>query len=167
MIDADRVRFDRHIPFRKNRFDFRSEEKSLAVGVIVQRLFADAVSGQKQGPRSAVPDGKGEHAAQAGQAIATVFFIRVNDRFRVAGRFELMAPGFQILPQLLEVINFAVESNPYGSVLIAHRLAGFGAKVDDREPPVCPFRARPLVNMSSAWVENASAAPISPVESTS
>src|ERR1700746_2078796 len=46
-----------------------------------------------------------------------------------------MAPLFQLVPELAKIINFTVVHDPYGPVLVAHRL-GTGVQVNDGQPSV-------------------------------
>ena len=49
----------------------------------------------------------------------------------------------ELLPQLAEVVDLAVEDEPERAVLVRHRLVGRLRQVDDRQPPV-PESDRPV-----------------------
>jgi hypothetical protein len=46
---------------------------------------------------------------------------------------EAVPLSYQFPAQLLEIVDLTIESEPYGSVFIAHRLAAVFAQVDDTE----------------------------------
>ena len=56
----------------------------------------------------------------------------MDDRFRVAGGLEDVAAPLQIAPQLLVVVDLAVEDDPDGAVLVRDRLEAV-AQIDDAE----------------------------------
>src|SRR5579864_7830595 len=67
-------------------------------------------------------------------ALIPVFFIEMNDNFGVApGRKEVSSCP-QFLAQLDEVVDLAVQYNPDGTILVAHRLLA-RCKIDDAQTP--------------------------------
>src|SRR5207247_1626349 len=83
-----------------------------------------------------VPDGEGEHPAQAlGERVAPLL-VPVDQDFGVAAGAEDVAPGDQLLAQPEVVVDLAVEGDGDGAVLVLHRLRAGLREVDDREPPV-------------------------------
>lgn len=66
-------------------------------------------------------------------ALRSVFFIQVQDTFRICIGFELMAAAEEILTQLQIVINLAIKNNPYRIILVAQRLRAF-SNVNDGQP---------------------------------
>ena len=56
----------------------------------------------------------------------------MDDRFRVAGGLEDVAAPLQVAPQLLVVVDLAVEDDPDGAVLVRDRLEAV-AQIDDAE----------------------------------
>jgi hypothetical protein len=67
----------------------------------------------------------------------------MNDHFRISLRSKLMAKSDQPLAKFPEVIDFAVECNPNGTVFVAKRLSSSGSNVNDRE--ACMPKDNPTV----------------------
>src|SRR5207302_7682984 len=67
-------------------------------------------------------------------AIASVFFVEMDDGFRVAISFVAVPACFQALAQIGVVINLAVENNPDGAGFVAEGLMPSG-NVNNAEPP--------------------------------
>jgi hypothetical protein len=65
-------------------------------------------------------------------ALASILFVQMNDRFRIAFSAITVATRFEIFSQILVVINFTVEDNPNVSAFIAQGLMT-GLNVDDAE----------------------------------
>src|SRR5205807_489579 len=89
----------------------------------------------KHPARVLVPDGKREHAPQMLHAALAVLLVKVDDRLRVAAAAEAMPAGLEQRMKLRVVVDLAVEDDPDGFVLVAHRLMAAGA-VDDAKPGV-------------------------------
>ena len=83
-----------------------------------------------------IPQGKGKHAPQMLYAITAIFFIQVENRFRVRTAAISVAAAFQFRPELRVVINLAVKGDPDGAIFIAHRLVAGGRKIDNSQPPL-------------------------------
>jgi hypothetical protein len=58
----------------------------------------------------------------------------VNDRLRIAGRPQCVPAPLEIAPQLLVVVDLAVEDDPDGPVFVRDRL-GAVIEIDDAEAP--------------------------------
>src|ERR1700689_4700825 len=65
-------------------------------------------------------------------ATFSVFLIQMDDRFRIGVRREDVSAPLQFPAQFAEVVDFAVEHNPDGSVFVSNRLAP-GSQVDDAQ----------------------------------
>src|SRR5687768_18302463 len=65
-----------------------------------------------------------------------VFFVLVDDRFRVAPGAITMSLRLERGPERRVVVDLAVEGDPHVAILICHRLFAGRAHVDDGEPPV-------------------------------
>jgi hypothetical protein len=65
-------------------------------------------------------------------AISTVLFIKVNDGLGVTIRGVTMTAGLQLLPQSRVVVDFTIEDDPDGAILIADGLMSSG-QIDDAE----------------------------------
>lgn len=116
----------------KKGFDFRGEDERARGERIVERLDADAVSSEKERASALVPDGEREHATQFFDAAFAEVFIEVDDDFGVGAGFERMAALEEVFAKVPEVVDFAVEDNPDGAVLVGKRLVT-AFEVDDRE----------------------------------
>ena len=88
-------------------------------------------------PVARVPDGEGEHAAEALEAVDAPFLERVHDRLGVGvvGAKRVTATFDQLTPDRRVVVDLAVEQQLHAAVLVRHRLHGLGIEIDDREPP--------------------------------
>ncbi len=101
--------------------------------MVVKRLYAQPIAGNEQRLMRAVPDGKGKHSAQVLDAVFPIFFVQVNDGFRVAVSAITMATRDQLLTQDRVVVNLAIENDPDRSIFIADGLVP-GCDIDDAEP---------------------------------
>ena len=102
---------------------------------VVERLLADPVAGQQQGPARTVPEGKGEHAPEMLDAVGPILFVGVEDDLGVAVGCEAVPLGLEAGAEFLEVVDFAVEGDPDGLVLVGHGLPA-AVKVDDAQAPL-------------------------------
>ena len=105
-----------------------------ASGVIDERLLAQAVASEHEGPSPRVPDGNGEHPVEALDERGTVPLVEVDDDLGVRLRPERMPRPRQLIAQLFEVVDLAVEHGPDAPALVALGLVT-GDKVDDPQPP--------------------------------
>ena len=94
------------------------------------------VCGQQHAAMAIVPDGESKHAAQLLHHFSAPLLIAVDDDFSIGMGTEGVSGGNQLSAQFLEVINFAVEGDPYGLIFIAHGLMSGGRKIDDGQPAV-------------------------------
>ncbi len=111
---------------RQHRFDLRSEQQPLRRQFVVQRLDAQAVARDEERFRVAIPDGKGEHAAQVLHTIRAVLFEEVNDGFGIAVRAVAVAARDELFAQGEMVVNLAVEDDPESAIFIRNRLMSAG-----------------------------------------
>ena len=107
--------------------DLAAEHKAVALVVIIKGLDAEMVPGAEQLALGLVPDGKGEHAAQAGDHLPAPFLVAVQQHFgiRMVGG-KGMARGLQFGAQGLEVVDLAVEDHHQAAVLVEHGLSALG-----------------------------------------
>ena len=107
------------------------EGEDPARGVVEERLFPEAVARQEHPPAPPVDDREREHAVELGRQVAAPFLIAVSQDFGVGvDRPEAMAEAFKVPPQLLMVVDLAVERHADLAILVPHRLAAAG-KVED------------------------------------
>src|SRR5207302_974460 len=105
-----RLRLD--IAAREERLDFGSEQQQRPRGRPVERLDTQAIANEQQPTPRRVPEGEREHAAQVADAVVTPLLVRVDDCFRIAARFVLVAACFQVASNLGVVVNLAVVRDP-------------------------------------------------------
>src|ERR1700674_4883369 len=67
-------------------------------------------------------------------AISSVFFIQVDNRFGVASRGITGTAASQTGTDRCMIIDFAVEDNPNGPILVGHRLVA-SAQIHNAESP--------------------------------
>ncbi len=125
---------------------FGGEGEEGTVPEIVKRLDAQAVAGGEEDVAAEIPDGEGEHAAEAGQAIGAVLFVGVEDGFGVAVASVAMAGGFERRAGGGVVEDLAVIDDDEGAVLVGHGLAAAG-EVDDAEAAVAEKSAGAVEKM--------------------
>ena len=139
----------RHAGIAEERLHLRTKRKPISAEMIIERLLAQAVAREQEPPARRIPDDKGEHAAQPlGQRIAPLF-VAVDQHLGVALAAEEMALGDQLGAEIEVIVDFAIEGDVNGAVLVAHRLRAEGREVDDREPPM-PERDRAVGEEAAA-----------------
>src|SRR5581483_183899 len=126
------VKLGVHSRCGENYFHLGPEDKPAAAKVIVERLDAQSVPGNKETLLSSVPNRKGEHASEVLNAVATVFLVQVDNRLSIAMGPVFMATAHQIVAQAGMVIDFAVKDHPDGTIFIADWLMP-GSKVHDAQ----------------------------------
>src|SRR5580692_3393908 len=83
----------RHSGVGEYNFYIRAKNECLRGKVVVKRFYSQPVSRHKQFPSPSVPDRESKHATQVMQTLSAIFFIKVDDGFRVAVRLEMVALG--------------------------------------------------------------------------
>ena len=121
---------------RQKAFDLAAEQQGSVLRlIIVQRLDAEMIPGAEQRLRAAVPDGEGEHAPQPGQKVFAPLLIAVEQHLGVRPGGKSVPGGFQLLGQLLKIVNLSVKDHNKVFVLVEHGL--FSAlQVNDGQPPL-------------------------------
>ena len=118
---------------RQHRFDFRSEQQPFRRHFVVQGLDAQPVARDEERFRVAIPDGKGEHAAQMLHTVRAVLFVKVNDGLGIAVRAVAVAARDELLAQGEMVVNLAIEHDPERAIFIRNRLMS-ARNIDNAEP---------------------------------
>ena len=116
----------------EERLDFAGEGERAAVPVVVEGLLAEAIARAEELARVLIPDGEGEHAAEALDAIGAVLFVGVEDGFGVGAVGVAVSGLFEGGTQAGVIEDFAVEDDEVGVILIGHGLMAAG-DVDDGE----------------------------------
>ena len=132
----------------QQRLDLRGERDAVIVDGVVERLDADAVADQPERLLASVPDGDGEHAPEAMQAVDAPLLEGVEDDLRIG---VVRGPGvtperFELRADLGVVVDLAVEDDAQAAVLVGHGLVRRVAQVDDGEPSEPEADARILVH---------------------
>ena len=116
----------------EQRLDLAGEGEGAAVPVVVEGLLAEAVAGAEEFAGVLVPDGEGEHAAQAQDAVGAVLLVGVEDGFGVGAVGVAVAGLFQGGAEVGVIEDFAVEDDEVGAVFVGHGLVAAG-DIDDGE----------------------------------
>src|SRR5206468_2292648 len=74
-----------------------------------------------------------EHAVEPVEDVRAPLFVAVNDHFGIRLRSETVPPTLELLPELAEVVDLAVEDDPDCLPGIGHGLMA-SAQVNDGEP---------------------------------
>ena len=115
---------------RQEGFDLAAPDQTAALMLVVQRLDAEDIARQHQLLALVVPNGDGEHAAQALEHARAPLLIAVDDGLGIAVGFELVALALKLGTQLLEVVDLAVERDSHAAIGVLHGLVA-SLKVDD------------------------------------
>jgi hypothetical protein len=120
----------------EHRLDLRPEQEDRSEVGVVERLDAEAVTGEEQLGARAVPDREREHSVEALDARGPPLGVRVEHDLGVGVRAERATGRRQLLAQLDEVVDLAVVGDPVAAVARPHRHRARGRRVDDRQPAV-------------------------------
>jgi hypothetical protein len=120
---------------RQQRLDLGSEVQVLALLQQEERLLAEAVAREEEHAAARVPDGEGEHAAQALHHALAPVLPGAQQHLGVRGRREGVARSLELGAQLAEVVDLAVERERQARRRVAHRLVA-AARIDDGEAAV-------------------------------
>src|SRR5262249_39482819 len=85
---------------------------------VEERLLAEPVARDEELLAATVVDREGEHALESLDTGGTVFFVGVQDHFRVRLGSETMTLRFEQRPHGLMVVDLAVERNPARPVFV-------------------------------------------------
>jgi len=119
-------------PGREQALQLGPEEEAAPVVGPVERLDAEPIASDEESAAGRVPDGEREHAAELLGTARAELLVEMDDRFGVRVGAEAVPAGFEVPPQLLEVVDLAVLDDGDGAVLVEHGLMT-ARHVDDRE----------------------------------
>src|SRR6185437_620070 len=102
---------------------------------VIKRLLAEAVAGEEQRLLGCVPQGEGEHAAKAREAVLAPFLPGMNDDLGIAMGTETMPLSRELGHEFAGIINLAIEGDGNRAVLVEQRLLPM-RDIDDGEAPV-------------------------------
>ena len=124
--DPRRFRIARDVTAGQQRLDLAGEPKGPAIVCGVQRFDAVGIARQEHRARRAVPQCKGEHAAQRVHHRLAVAGIEVKQDLGIGIAGEARAAGFELAAQLRIIVNLAVERHPVAAIGTGHRLQRAG-----------------------------------------
>src|SRR4051794_30771472 len=132
-VDGVEVDVPRNLGVLQNRLRLRSEPEVAASRRVEEWLLAAPVASAKEAPATHVPEGEGEHPAQAVHAVVAVVLVQMHDDLRVGVSREPMAARLQLVAQLHVVVDLSVEDDDDRAVFVGDRLIA-RLQIDDREP---------------------------------
>ncbi len=101
---------------------FRAEhERTVHLG-IVHGLDSEKVPCSEKLLFDGIPDDKGEHATKLAQKLFTVLLVSVEQHLGVGVGFEFVSRRKQFIADRPIVVNFSVEKENFGTVLVVDRL---------------------------------------------
>src|SRR6266851_1403957 len=109
---------------------FGPEYNARLVGCVKQGFLAHAIPGQEQLAFLGVPQCDRKHSAKHSKAVLAMFFVEMDDRFRVGLRAEAMATAFQFPAELRVVVNLPIQHHPKAAVFIRDGLMSTGEVYD-------------------------------------
>src|SRR5207247_8833884 len=101
---------------------------------VKERLLAQPIASQRELPPAVIPHGEGEHAAQVVEEPGALLLIEVHDHLCVRPRPKAVPPALELGAQFDEVVELAVQDNPYRAVFIDDGLPA-GREIDERQTP--------------------------------
>ena len=84
--------------------------------------------------RGLIPDGEGEHAAEAREHGCAVAGVEGEEDFGVRGGAEGDALRFELGAELAEVVDLAIEDDSEIAIAPMHGLGGARVEIEDGEP---------------------------------
>ena len=135
LIQRDEVDAGLDVRVRQQRLDLGAEDQLALGDGVEERPDAEAIARGEEHAASRVPDGKRPLAVQPLDAVLALFFVEMEDHFRVGPRREDVAGVDELLAQLDVIEDLAVERDPEAPILVAHRLLPAG-EIEDAEPRV-------------------------------
>ena len=137
--EAGGVDLPRYRAARLERPDLGGEAEDAPLVGVVERLDPERVAGEEERPLPLVPEGEGEHAAEAREHRRAVSRVEGEEDLGVALRPPRVAG--ELVAQGAEVVDLAVQDDPVAAVRRGHRLRPGGRRVEDCEPAVAEAEA--------------------------
>lgn len=132
-VDGAGTAAGRDVTALEDAFGFAREEKPSVLVMVIERFLAAAVAGEEGGPAAFVAQAEGEHAIEPGEQTGEApLFVAVDEGFGIAGGAERVAEGGQFRLQFPVIVDFAIEDDGDGLVLVEDGLPATG-EVDDAE----------------------------------
>ena len=130
-IEGLLVELARNGRIAEKRLHFRAEDQTIAAEVVIDRLLAQPVSREEEPLSPCVPDGEGEHPRDALRQRVAPLLVAVDEDLGIAAAAEDMSARDELRAQIEVVVDLAVERDPDGAVLVAHRLRAGRGEIDD------------------------------------
>ena len=136
MVQGDLV--DRRVDLAalEQRRQARGEPQPVRGPGVVQRLDPEPVAAQGEHAGVAVQDGEGEHPEEALDACRAPLVEGLEQHLGVGVGEEAVAVALQLLAELAEVVDQAVEDGGQAQLVVDHRLRTALGEVEDLEPAV-------------------------------
>lgn len=126
-----------------HRRDLGRKHEDAIVFVHVQRLHAEAVSGEENLAGGSVVEREPEHSSEAPDRIVGIPMDEpLQEDFRVTRRSKVYAACLQFRAQFPEVVNLPVEYDAVASAFVPKGLIRAGINVEEREPSVGQAHSR-------------------------
>ena len=150
-LDSQRIHVAPQTPVRQNGLELGAEQQGAVIEKrVVQGFDAQSVTRHEEGLLLAVPQGEGEHAAKALDAVDSPRFPGVHDDLGVALGVKHVAQRLQFRNELLVVVDFAIKDHHDRAVFVEQRLLA-GRDVNDRQAPMAQAHARLNVQLALVW----------------
>src|SRR5260221_10046243 len=88
---------------------FTPEVQTFGPDGIIERLFPKSVTDDQQFAPGRIPDCIGKHATKFGYALLAFLLVQVQQNLRVAPGSKAVSLRCQVTPELLVVVDFAIE----------------------------------------------------------
>ena len=115
----------------RERADVGAENQAFGPGVVIERLLAEAVAGERQQLFALVPDRQGEHPVQSLQRPGPPLAPRVQQHLTVPLGRECMTEASELIAKLAIVVDLAVERQV--QAIEVERLVRPWVQVDHRQ----------------------------------
>ena len=136
-VEGTRLRLVRHRTARHQGADLGGEVERGVPTRPVHRLDAETVPRQEKPRRvrpTSIEHDEAEHAAQMRHDVRPPLLVAVKNRLGVGVRFEDVPAFPQLVTELAEVVDLAVEADPEPAPGRAHRHTPARREIDDRQP---------------------------------
>ena len=106
----------------ENRANLRSESETSIGNSVVDKLDSHGITRHNQSPSPNIPNGETKHAIETVKNVSVPLLVAVDDNFRVTVRQKPVATFLQLFPQLLVIVDLAIENYAHRILRIEHRL---------------------------------------------
>ena len=117
----------------QQRFDLRGKHQGVANADVIERLDPEMIPREEQLAAFHIPQGKRKHPVEPPDTRRPPLLVGMNNDLGVGPGPELVTGFLQLVAQLDEIVDLAVEHDLNRSVFIANRLPA-AADVDDAQP---------------------------------